>query len=346
MTKAIPSPSQRLLLVSVPRTASNLLLKVLNIPEQPHLHVNPKGGYFFFDAFTATAQSNLLTTPPSDWSSATVQHVQSTFQACLDALEAFSQEADAQGKAAFAKEHAFWIADPLSFHNQGDSSGELKENIRVTLPDAYGPTTTFSPGNDTIFPDEYLLTWRLAFIIRHPALAFPSFYRAMLKFSDTGYMIDKEETLRGTLATNMSLRWTKGLVEWCVRMRPGEPVLLLDAHDLIHEPATVRRFCQLAGLEESVVKFEWGADEQQKKMAEAELTQEQRDYNAARKIMLATLEGSSGVLKEKTPAMVDIEAEVAKWKVEFGDEVAGMLERAVREAMPDYEFLRARRMTA
>ncbi|OJJ99121.1 hypothetical protein ASPACDRAFT_52597 [Aspergillus aculeatus ATCC 16872] len=364
MTKTDPTDQQRLLLVSVPRTASNLLLKVLNIHSQPALHTNNKGGYFFFDAFTAAAQSSVLTTPPATWAPATVAQVRSVFQSCFDALETFSAEAATNGKRAFAKEHAFWFANPVSFHptDPEDSASsasddadrkEADENLfRLPLPSTYGPTTTatFSSGNETIFPDEYLRTWRLAFIIRHPALAFPSFYRAMRKVGETGYLVDDEETLRGTLATNMSLRWTRGLVEWCLRQKPGEEVLLLDAHDLIHEPAAVRRFCRLAGLDEGVVKWEWGVGEPHQRRGKKEeeeqgvLTQEQRDYYAAARIMLSTLEGSSGVMKEKTPAAVDVRAEVKKWRAEFGEEVAAMLERAVEEAMPDYEFLRGRRV--
>ncbi|PYH79035.1 hypothetical protein BO82DRAFT_356834 [Aspergillus uvarum CBS 121591] len=358
MTKTDPAGQQRLLLVSVPRTASNLLLKVLNIHEQPTLSTNNKGGYFFFDAFTAAAQSSVLTTPPAVWPPSTVAQVRSVFQSCFAALEAFSAEAATQGKRAFAKEHAFWFANPVSFHptdpddspsDDEDRSAADENLFRLPLPATYGPTATFSQGNETIFPDEYLRSWRLAFIIRHPALAFPSFYRAMRKVGETGYLVDDEETLRGTLATNMSLRWTRGLVEWCLRQKPGEEVLLLDAHDLIHEPAAVRRFCQLAGLEEGMVKWEWSVGEPHQRRGKKEedeglLTQEQRDYYAAARIMLSTLEGSSGVVKEKTPAAVDIRAEVVKWRAEFGEEVAGMLERAVEEAMPDYEFLRATRV--
>ncbi|PYI24150.1 hypothetical protein BO99DRAFT_127150 [Aspergillus violaceofuscus CBS 115571] len=323
MTKTNPRGQQRLLLVSVPRTASNLLLKVLNIHEQPTLSTNSKGGYFFFDAFTAAAQSSVLTTPPAVWPPSTVAHVRSVFQSCFDALEAFSAEAASNGQRAFAKEHAFWFANPASFHptDPDDSASDHEdrsaadENLfRLPLPATYGPTATFSHGNETIFPDEYLRSWRLAFIIRHPALAFPSFYRAMRKVGETGYLVDDEETLRGTLATNMSLRWTRGLVEWCLRQKPGEEVLLLDAHDLIHEPAAVRRFCQLAGLDEGVVKWEWSVDEPHQRRGKKEedeglLTQEQRDYYAAARIMLSTLEGSSGVMKEKTPAAVDEVAE-------------------------------------
>ncbi|PYH43459.1 uncharacterized protein BP01DRAFT_393329 [Aspergillus saccharolyticus JOP 1030-1] len=360
MTRTDSDPTaQRLLLVSVPRTASNLLLKVLNIHEQPSLHTNNKGGYFFFDAFTAEVQSGLLTTPPSAWSTSTVAEVRSAFQTCLNALEEFSREAETTGKRAFAKEHAFWFLNPLSFHptnpeepasDDDDLTQSEEELFRLTLPSKYGKTNTFSSENRTILPDEYLRTWRMAFIIRHPALTFPSFYRAMLKMSETGYLVDDEESMRGTLATNMSMRWTRLLVEWCLRHRPGEPVLLLDAHDLIHDPVAVRRFCNLAGLDESVVKFEWGAGEphQRKRKEEAPdeatFTKEQREYHAAAKIMFSTLEGSSGMMKDKTPSMVDVGAEVGKWRAEFGEEAAGMLERAVEEAMPDYEFLMARRV--
>jgi hypothetical protein len=61
--------------------------------------------------------------------------------------------------------------------------------------------------------------------------------------------------------------------------------------------------------------------------------------------MLSTLSASTGIIKDKTPTAVDVDAEVKQWKEEFGEEVAAKLETLVRDAMPDYEYLRSRRIT-
>jgi hypothetical protein len=62
--------------------------------------------------------------------------------------------------------------------------------------------------------------------------------------------------------------------------------------------------------------------------------------------MTVTLRASKGIIKEKAPATVDIDVEAEKWKEEFGPEAAAMVEKAVRDAMPDYEYLKERRLKA
>jgi hypothetical protein len=69
----------------------------------------------------------------------------------------------------------------------------------------------------------------------------------------------------------------------------------------------------------------------------------ERQKNAAA-IMLSTIEGSTGILKDKAPSDVDVDAEIGKWKVEFGEEAAALLEKATRDAMDDYEYLKERRI--
>ena len=61
--------------------------------------------------------------------------------------------------------------------------------------------------------------------------------------------------------------------------------------------------------------------------------------------MMSSLSASKGVIKDKAPANIDIAAEAAKWKVEFGEEVAQIIEKAVWDSMPDYEYLKSKRIT-
>lgn len=55
------------------------------------------------------------------------------------------------------------------------------------------------------------------------------------------------------------------------------------------------------------------------------------------RIITATLSSSNGVIKDKTPAAVDVVAEVDGWKEQFRVKVAELLKKAVEGAMPDYE---------
>ncbi|KAF7128510.1 hypothetical protein CNMCM5793_003298 [Aspergillus hiratsukae] len=337
-----PSPS-RLLLISVPRTASNLMLKILNISRQKVM-TSKKGGYFFFDAFTTVAHDGRLSKPIEEWSEAEKQEIRDAFQKAVDALEECSQRAEQEGKIAFTKEHAFWFTNPVVFEGQTEQAASFRPHI----PEKYGPSHTFSPLNQTVLPDEYLRTWRLTFIIRHPALAFPSLYRAKEKFLETGLL--KTETT-GTLATNMTLNWTRMLYDWCLEQPgpTGKP-LVVDAQDVIHNPQVVVRYCEETGLDRDAVQFEW--ESKQEPLDLKALSLESRKIEpdggfgkAGERIMLSTLMDSTGIIKDNTPTAVDITAETRQWKKEFGDEVATMLEKMVRDAMPHYEYLRSRRIT-
>jgi hypothetical protein len=104
-----PAPG-RVLLVSVPRTASNLLLKVLNVHQQPNVLTNKTGGYFFHEAYT-TATTELLK-PFSEWTDAEKTRIRDIYQRCLGTLEEYSARAQSDGKVMFAKEHGFWLYNP------------------------------------------------------------------------------------------------------------------------------------------------------------------------------------------------------------------------------------------
>ena len=60
--------------------------------------------------------------------------------------------------------------------------------------------------------------------------------------------------------------------------------------------------------------------------------------------MISTLTSSSGIMPDKTSTNIDIDAEANKWREEFGVEIAGYLDMWVRAAMPDYEYLKDRRL--
>jgi hypothetical protein len=176
------SAPRRLFLVSVPRTASNLLVQVLNIQNQPNVLTNKKAGYFLQNAYFLGTGKGYLYKPLSQWTDAEKTEYHSAYQRCIDDLEAHSSAALDQGKTLFTKEHAFWFVNSaimvapaessgsLSFTNNHDHNNSLRLN-HLTLPAQYPSPHIFSPDNHTIFPDSYLTTWHFTFIIRHPALA-------------------------------------------------------------------------------------------------------------------------------------------------------------------------------
>ncbi|OQD87878.1 hypothetical protein PENSOL_c076G11918 [Penicillium solitum] len=342
----------RVLLVSVPRTASNLLLKILNIRNQPNVLTSQKSGYFFQDAFTKATMDGCINKPLDQWTTDEKSEIKAAIQECFNNLEDYSTQARAEKKIMFAKEHAFWFVNPGFFTSAVDGAPtpgpeQLKE-FHVSMPERYGSSQTFSANNKTFMSDEYLRTWQLAFVIRHPALVYPSLYRAMQKLSKVGIIDD--DGIKGVSTTNMTMEWTRKLFDWCLE-QPDEVVtpLVIDANDVIHNPAAVVKFCEKAGLDTASMQFEWNDS---KKISENWTTGahaanpgELDSGKIAASIMLSTLEESTGVVKNKAPTSIDIDAEVAKWRVEFGDEISELLEKCTRDSMPDYEYLKANRVT-
>lgn len=330
---------------------NNRAVKILNIHHQPSLLTNAKGGYFFYPAFVQAARNGHLAKAPEDWSNEDVEAVKGGFQSCIDTMEEWSTKARDENKVLFAKEHAFWLVNPASFQEAvtGPGAPGFSEQFRMNT-DAYGPDQNYSLSNKTIVSNEYLRSWQMAFIIRHPALAWPSMYRAMLKVAAEGFM--DEDGIKGSSETNMSLRWSRMLYDWCME-QPDVPTPppVIDAHDLIHNPEVVLRLCEQTGLDKNVVQFEWDPNDAKKSNNwspdDPNAKAEEHDlHSRAASIMLSSLEASKGVIKDKAPAHIDIAAEAAKWKVEFGEEVAQMIEKAVWDSMPDYEYLKSKRITA
>ncbi|PLB50168.1 hypothetical protein P170DRAFT_435357 [Aspergillus steynii IBT 23096] len=354
-------PPRRVLLVSNPRTASNLLLKILALPDQPNVYANEKGGYYFFNSFVATANNNRIYKPFEQWTSDDRSEVQSALKTCFDQLEESTSHASQESKVFFAKEHSPWFIDPIALQKilrlndntaseDGDAAG-ADSPFRQQVPSTYTSSPTFSPSNYTILPDEYLRTFHMAFIVRHPALMFPSFYRAMCKMVKLGVIT--QEDIGGVMVANMTLRFSRLLYDWCLEQDdPDARPVILDAYEVIHKPEAVVRFCEMTGLDANAIKFEWenkpGSKDVGAQNVQMDGNTEQRTLWSpeAASVMVSTLTGSSGVVKSKAPDVVDIAVEAAKWKEEFGQETADMLEKRVRNAMPDYEYLKARSVTA
>jgi hypothetical protein len=122
------------------------------------------------------------------WSRQETEAVRKAFEQSLNDFENMAQSAESQGKIFFAKEHAQWIADPAAINHyilKHDYQASLRLSIQV--PTSNGAGENFSLNNFTIFPDTCLESWRLTFLIRHPALALPSFDRAAVNLEKEGF---------------------------------------------------------------------------------------------------------------------------------------------------------------
>ncbi|KAJ5860529.1 uncharacterized protein N7529_007839 [Penicillium soppii] len=333
----VERPSQRLFLVTYPRTASNLLLKILAIDDQPNTLSNDIGGYYFRPAFLKSRMTGNTYRPIGDLRREEAQDLQHIFQECFEKLEHDSNAAIEQGKHFLVKEHALWLFNPAKISDVLGEQNTHPQSLFRVQQNSSSSTSTWSSKNQTVLPDEALRKWRLVFLIRHPALAFPSYYRAMLELHEEGYLHESE--FQPHLQANMTLQWTRTLYDWSCELF-SEP-LMLDADDVISNPAAIAEFCETTGLDSSQLKFAWNSAP---KGGEAKSSSESETKKSLGAVMEKTLLDSSGVLKGKSSDGIDIATESIKWKRDFGQEMSEALEQSVKDAMCDYEYLRARKL--
>ena len=111
--------------------------------------------------------------------------------------------------------------------------------------------------------------------------------------------------------------------------------VVLDADDLIADRGVVGRLATLLGGDPEELVFEWEA-------VEGRILEE---LGSVAWVYESTLLASRGIDEGKGRAgEVDVEVEWKGWVEEFGVEVAGGLRRFVEAALPDYEYLKGKRL--
>lgn len=331
----------RLLLITYFRTASNLFLRMLDIPDRHDVLTVDNAGYFFFPALLQMNKTKMLERGWDAASDAEKLALEQAYQACFDKLQGLVSAGQSAKKTILVKEHAPFLMPPRTLmrmaHGQDDNEPAWKVQC-VSDSDA-GTTPLCGPRcNPSVIPDSVLSSWTPVFLVRHPALAFPSYYRMMLGMEkgDAARMTEIEPKLVAT----MTLRWTRELFEWYVEAGVGKPPgagepIVLDADDFQREPQLVARVCERVGLDASVVRSSWDP------ATEEEVQRENPFWRHSK----TTLFGSSGVLLGKTFEGRSLEGEVVDWVEEFGEADAMKLKGWVEGAMEDYEYLRSKRLT-
>lgn len=276
------------------------------------------------------------------WSPEKRKALMDSYQSSFDALQAQLEAATRERRDVFVKEHVPWLMEPVAeqkFLYREDSTHETPWMVR-TGGEGVSDAGSRLHGNETVLPDEFLKTWRPTFLIRHPAMAFPSAYRTSV--DNEG--VEAARSQRAIHKLEMTLHWSRTLYDWFLRHldpsnsssgEDGESwPIILDADDIIVSPNVVRRYAEILGFDASRLKIEWNAatPEQLSKIGPME------------RRMRSTIDASTGIVKDKVAGDVDIEREAQKWKKEFGAEMGEEMQKWVREAMPDYEYLRARRL--
>ncbi|KAJ9263421.1 hypothetical protein DTO212C5_7606 [Paecilomyces variotii] len=345
-----PDESPRFLsLISYPCTGSNLLLRILNLPDQPDLETENKGGYYFLPALKLRKDMGLFERPYSSWGKAEIEEVKNCFQACIEELQKDWEFAKGTGKMLFIKEHAPFLIDPVFQSNLGNCShdvGAMLLSSKVTCSAIATEESDIQKLshtlllNPTVLPDNFLRCMFPTFLIRNPILSFPSHYRAM---RDSWRPSEEENGGRGYQEFNMTLCWSRLMYGWYSHLAEqvegghngnGRPIVL-DADDIITNPEVVIRYCDIVGLNSSKLRFSWEL------IKEEELAQMDPEERRMRDTLLA----SSQIIPGKVSTGLNIDDEAKKWRQDFGEAQAAELERYVKASLPDYEYLRLKRLT-
>ncbi|KAH7251298.1 hypothetical protein BKA59DRAFT_524471 [Fusarium tricinctum] len=320
---------QRYWLLTSPRTASNLLVKMLNLDEQG---VRPahNGGYFFLPS---VPKIFLINEKPMDtWTHEESEIVNTMLQKCLENFQDHIAAAEQEGQTLYVKEHTLMMTHP-QFENHYVHNVKVIQDEAAPLAMRNIAQPTRSPLNLTLFPDEFLKTWNPTFLIRHPALMIPSHYRTCLSDLEMdGY----KRPGKKPMAAEITTRWQRALYDFYAEHFANDSIwpIVIDADDVMTCPPLVSKYAQLSGLDESKVRYSWD------KVGEQELNK----MNDSAKRMLSSINASTKIDTSKVAGNIDIDQELGKWIKEFGEEEARTLEKLVRDAMADYNFLHSKRL--
>ena len=335
-------------LITYPRTCSNLLVRMLALDEQPSVLPNRESaGYFFMPNFKLAFDEGLWSKHVDELSEEEAAKMKQSQQSCADTFGQHVAKARSQGKGVLVKEHATMMPNPVSltkYRYGPESTTQQPSDWSVDPgPEAFNEKMAGvqSDGNVTFLPDRFLRAWKPIFLIRSPVAAFPSFYRASaeLDFLNKGDVIP----------TFLTLHWNRTLYDWFKEQSATTTTahngnahkdedaswpVVLDADDIMTEPGVLLRLCEITGLDATKLRYSW--DQANKEKME--------NMNPMEKCMLSSLLASSGIDKSKTAASLNIETEARKWREEFGEERGAILEKYVRDAMPNYEYLKSKRL--
>jgi hypothetical protein len=154
--------SRRFYLFTYPRTASNLLTRILSLENQPSL-LDSKSEYFFAPTLAwKLGPAQLGGKPISAWSEDQKTGLRKSFTECAQTLVDVCKKAEEEGKDIYVKEHINWLLDPVAesfwaFGNTRNGADDTPWTISTDI--LTGQSQTHSSGNETIFSDEFLRTW-------------------------------------------------------------------------------------------------------------------------------------------------------------------------------------------
>ncbi|KAH7067420.1 hypothetical protein BKA63DRAFT_536889 [Paraphoma chrysanthemicola] len=274
-------------------------------------------GYKFFDVGFA-ALSQMPRGPLSNWPEEERDTLYDMFRKGFENLQDEVADAERNGKQAFIKEHTIFLQGPDKVFAALYNNDEVEP---LVLQQRDAPSSNHT--NPTSLPDRFLLSLQPIFQIRHPALMFPSMVRAQSN------VLADSTTKHPRVFCTLTLRPSRDLYDWYANNAPScRQPRVIDADDIMNDPAAVRQLCNETGLDPEAVQYKW---------------EERKEENPLFASFLSTINASTGIVQGKDAKELDIIGEKAKWKSEFGEDAATDIERYVQDAMGDYEYLLSRK---
>lgn len=138
--------------------------------------------------------------------------------------------------------------------------------------------------------------------------------------------------MAGILAS-VTGRWTRLLCDWY--LSNGIQALVLDADDYMSSADFVQHLCEVS---------DWNPNEALIKLDKAdhntEMSQVDRNCAAIQQTLFASQDSDA----RRAAKNVDLEAEERGWEMEFGSKGARLVKDVVKAALPEYNYLRDRRL--
>jgi hypothetical protein len=312
------------ILFTIPRTASHLAVRILNLPDQNRITRHPNDGYFFLSALGYRHKHRTFARPITEWNDGEIEGMNNVLQESLTTWRKWMEDTEIAGSGTFIKEHINFMLRPE------DESDFLFHDDK--LPKDLGD-------NPTCIPDTFLAKVCPTFLIRHPALVIPSLMRAALDLEGLDIVLTRNS--ENNMRIEGSYRWHVALYKYLLSLPSYTSTasdagvsypIVLDASDL-SKPELMCKYATMIGLDPARLQFKWEST-RDGKVGKMEAR------------MKDTILKSEGVVMEKLSEMGDLtfEEKEKAWKGDFGEVLGARVASLVRDAMPEYEWLAERRL--
>ncbi|MCJ1368503.1 hypothetical protein MMC16_007647 [Acarospora aff. strigata] len=302
------------------RTASHVFCRLLS--GQPGWA--PQSDYHFKCAFDF-ARESFNWGPLTDVPDQIRNKFEELLQEGFDEIQRDRRSAKNDGKSLLLKEHTFYTWEPSKL-SQSMWGGPRSPSF--TVVEEGSPLSTDSEKtNPTIFPDSFLKSWKPVFLIRHPAPTFESWYRA----ESGAWHIDLSDK---SWSFFTSFQYSRQLYDWFLSNSTDESSMpiVIDADDILDKSSTIKKLCSSLGMDTQHIPDKW------------HVIQAPENAGCRESKFMGDYWNSTSIDSSKSSRGLDMAAKYTKWQADFGPDVANELLNIVEKAMPDYNYLKSKKV--